>query len=872
MLYRFLGDSGTFVVKDPQRFKLYLPLTDAKGALLSAISPALAGDIKRDNDHFLTVPASIEDLRSNPLCRREFFLKIRGRVVRLSRPGSDRLEAGILYQRLTKKIGALRVEILNFIPADIPAEVMRVTVTNSGTEPVEITPTSFIPLFGRSEKNLRDHRHVSSLLNRVQLHTHGIVLVPSMAFDEKGHTLNQTRYYVLGYEEDTRAPVGQFPTLDCFLGSGDVFSPEAIYKDIPAVQKHYPEFDGKEACAALRFKTRTLPPGAAARFVLVMGIEDSEERIRRVFSRLDTLEKVSCAFEATTRYWQEYARGIEFDFKDKDFNNWLMWVKLQPTLRRLFGCSFLPHFDYGKGGRGWRDLWQDALALTLNDPARARTIITGSFKGVRLDGSNATIVTGDGSFIADRNRLSRVWMDHGVWPFITTQLYLHRTNELSLLFEELPYFRDHQLKRAQSVDKDFKQKDFLQRTTTGAIYRGTILEHLLIQNLVQFFNVGRHNIVRLENADWNDGLDMAAQKGESVAFSFMYCANLKGIAELLRQLEKKHPMLLLLKETVCLMDTLRRPVNYSDFRQKQHLVRRYLESVKTPDGSRVPVATGDVIADLEAKHRHMAAWLAKKEWLAQGFFNGYYDNNARRVEGKKAGRIQMMLASQVFSVMSGVASQPQILRIVRAAKTHLFDKTRGGFRLNTDFGRPCLELGRAFGFSYGDKENGAFFNHMNVMFAHALYRRGFIAEARKVFNSIFGMATSERAGIGPMIPEYFNAQGKGLYLYLTGSASWYVYTLAQEMLGIKFVFGELCLEPKLMSSQLSRRSLEATISLGAKRLRLIYEVKTRVPADRPLRIKKVVFRNKEISCSDRQCRVKVSSLTAAQNTIRIILQ
>jgi hypothetical protein len=231
-----------------------------------------------------------------------------------------------------------------------------------------------------------------------------------------------------------------------------------------------------------------------------------------------------------------------------------------------------------------------------------------------------------------------------------------------------------------------------------------------------------------------------------------------------------------------------------------------------------------------------------------------------------------VLEHVVDTVLYFEGDNDHAFRIVRAAKTHLFGKTRGGFRLNTDFGRPCLELGRAFGFSYGDKENGAFFNHMNVMFAHALYRRGFIAEARKVFNSIFGMATSERAGIGPMIPEYFNAQGKGLYLYLTGSASWYVYTLAQEMLGIKFVFGELCLDPKLMSSQLSRRSLAATISLGAKRLRLIYEVKTRVPADRPLRIKKVVFRNKEISCSDRQCRVKVSSLTAAQNTIRIILQ
>jgi len=41
-------------------------------------------------------------------------------------------------------------------------------------------------------------------------------------------------------------------------------------------------------------------------------------------------------------------------------------VAIQPTLRKIFGCSFLPDFDYGKGGRGWRDLWQDCLGLILS--------------------------------------------------------------------------------------------------------------------------------------------------------------------------------------------------------------------------------------------------------------------------------------------------------------------------------------------------------------------------------------------------------------------------------------------------------------------------------------------------------------------------
>ena len=68
---------------------------------------------------------------------------------------------------------------------------------------------------------------------------------------------------------------------------------------------------------------------------------------------------------------------------------------------------------------------------------------------------------------------------------------------------------------------------------------GSILEHILVENLVQFFNVGEHNLIRLENADWNDGLDMAFERGESVAFSSYYAHNLLSIADLLEDIVEK---------------------------------------------------------------------------------------------------------------------------------------------------------------------------------------------------------------------------------------------------------------------------------------------------------------------------------------------
>ena len=830
MIYRFIDDKGTFTVKDPHKYNLYFPLTDKDGELLSSISPNLGGDIKRDNDHFLTPPASIEDVRNNLFCRRDFFIKVGNEIIRLSYPHDDVVEAGFLYHKVTKQAHGLEIEVLNFIPFNTAVEVMRVRVTNKRGKETEITPTSFIPLFGRSEKNIRDHRHVSSLLNRVDLDRYGISLKPTMIFDEKGHIENRTNYFVFGCEDNGMAPAGQFPTIETFCGEGDLIFPGAIEKYVKPAAKKLPEFDGKEACAAFRFNRKKLKKGGKVEYILVMGIRDEKKDINKIFKGLNSPAKVVKSLEATKKYWQQYLSKLEFDFNDGDFNNWLLWVKMQPTFRKLFGNSFLPHYDYGKGGRGWRDIWQDALTLLLTEPEKARGLIFDSFRGVRLDGSNATVITKDGKFIADRNRISRVWMDHGIWPYLTTRLYIQKTGDTDFLLKEAEYFRDYQLKRAKAIDKDFNQKDLIQRDNSKRIYRGSILEHILVQNVVQFFNVGEHNIIRLENADWNDGLDMASDRGESVAFSFMYAHNLRDICVILEEIKKRRKSVKLLTEFLMLFDTLGTPVDYDDYKEKQKRLDGYLESCRAITGEAVEVDIDDLIDDLRKKADHLFAWLRKKEWIADaGFFNGYYDNKGRRVEGKvsRSGgtsphqreEVRMKLASQVFAIMSGCATDEQVRKIWVSIKKYLKDPELGGFRLGTDFRTVYMDLGRAFGFAYGDKENGAFFNHMNVMLANALYKRGFIKEGREVFNSIYKMSTSDAARTYPMIPEYFNNEGRGLYFYLTGSASWYIFTLIDEVLGVKFNFGKVALKPKLVPEDFHGGDIEVKYNLKGKAVR-----------------------------------------------------
>lgn len=155
-----------------------------------------------------------------------------------------------------------------------------------------------------------------------------------------------------------------------------------------------------------------------------MAIDSDRINVEAMMGKYGTSEAFDHLLE-TKAFWADKVNMVEFHTGDSDADQWMKWVTIQPVLRRLYGNSFLPYHDYGRGGRGWRDLWQDCLALLIMEPAEVRSLLFNNYAGVRIDGSNATIIGQQpGEFIADRNNIPRVWMDHGAWPFLTTMLYL----------------------------------------------------------------------------------------------------------------------------------------------------------------------------------------------------------------------------------------------------------------------------------------------------------------------------------------------------------------------------------------------------------------------------------------------------------------
>ncbi|MGL4338563.1 MAG: hypothetical protein ACRCST_16880, partial [Turicibacter sp.] len=202
--YKFIDTKGTFKLDhcDVNSY-LYFPLVNEAG-MMSAITPTLHGDIKLDQNTFVLPPVSSEDLH-NTNSSRNFWVNMKGhgawsatghsaiqKALKFNAQAeTGSVEGGLLWHQLTrenKEIG-IKAVTTSFVPAtDDTVELNKVTIKNIGNEALEFIPSVAVPLYCRSAGDIRDHRHVTSLLNRTVIKKDGIWVKPTMCFDERGHT------------------------------------------------------------------------------------------------------------------------------------------------------------------------------------------------------------------------------------------------------------------------------------------------------------------------------------------------------------------------------------------------------------------------------------------------------------------------------------------------------------------------------------------------------------------------------------------------------------------------------------------------------------------------------------------------------------
>ena len=385
--WNYIDELGTFRWASPQPVnELYFPICNEAG-MMSSVTPRLHGDAKTGQNSFLMLPVTMEDLH-NTRSARNFWIynetlgaysltgnSAKQAALRFTDGGHvQRFVTGAFLSHTLTSVdeeNGLKSEIVSFCPAeDDSVELMWVKITNSSGGDMEITPTAAIPIFGRSADNLRDHRHATSMMHRMTLYPWGVAVKPVMHHDERGHTPNRTSYFVLAVGGDGELPVGQFPTVQEFIGEGGTLDwPEAVVRNLPPYETAPNRRDGMEAVGAIRFAKTVLKPGESRDYLVILGVTDSEDTIPRCVERYGTSEKMRGALEKNAAFWRERVSAISFHSADRDFDRWMLWVALQPSLRKIFGCSFLPHCSFA-----------NELRKLFTQSAKKKKRLSGPFK------------------------------------------------------------------------------------------------------------------------------------------------------------------------------------------------------------------------------------------------------------------------------------------------------------------------------------------------------------------------------------------------------------------------------------------------------------------------------------------------------------
>jgi cellobiose phosphorylase len=752
----------------------YMPLFNLKG-LKSSISPFFAGDLKLDQHHYALEPTTEVDLY-HPTFSRNIVFQIDDQMYFLNgqtqKQQADEItyETDLLYQKVTRKNEIYEMITTSYIPTDETAELHEIILTNRSNQVQKIKVTTATPIYARSADNLRDHRHVTSLLNQIKVVENAILVDPTLSFDERGHTINHTTYSLLSTSPDLKV-AGYIPVLDDYMNGGSLHFPRGLNQLVQAGTTS----NGYEAIGAIAYQEKMLNPNETITLYMAIGIHSNQKEAVAVLNLLNQ-KSFHEGLNNAHQFFLNYVSKLAFSFESSETSNQLSWVVLQPMLRRYFGNSYLPHHDYGHGGRGWRDLWQDLLSLIMMNDASVKDLLLNNFQGVRIDGSNATII-GDkpGEFKADRNMITRVWSDHGAWPLLTTKMYIDETGDIEFLLLKQYYFKDqftHYTKKTR-IHTGY----YIEFSEHQEPYQGTILEHLLLQNLVGYHNIGKNGYTRLEDADWNDGLDMAHDLGETIAFTHMYASNLLTLSKLISSLQEHQ--IEVFEELLQL------------FKPKAN-IQNYFDSVKDFKGKYVFVDRDILSKELAMLAQERIEFLNKNAFK-ENVYQSYIDNDGKDPDHHGT----LSLTGQTMALLSQTPSLSQAKQVAKTTKDLLFEKEVGGYHLNSNYHQILTNMGRAYGFAYGHKENGAIFSHMVMMYAYGLYQYNLVSFGREALMTLLKRAQDKESKVPLGIPEYFTDRGIGKYLYLTGSAAWLLKLLRTEIFGIQFNQGELFLEPKL---------------------------------------------------------------------------
>jgi len=647
---------------------------------------------------------------------------------------------GLGYTVIKSEKDALEAEMLFFVPLGDTCEVQKVRLLNKGHKPKSIKLFSFVEwcLWNALDDMTNFQRNFST----GQVEVEGSVIYHKTEYRERR---NHYAFY------SASLPVSGFETdRETFLGMYNGFDhPDTVFDGKPQNSVAH----GWSPVASHCFDIE-LQPGEEKSIVFVLGyVENPDDekftapqvinktRAKAMTSRYDSAEKVIRSLAELRKYWDTQLSVLNVNHPDPRLSRMVnIWNPYQCMVTYNMSRS-ASYFESGIGrGMGFRDSNQDLVGYVhmIAEQSKQRLIDIAS---TQFDDGSAyhqyQPLTKRGNAEIGGN-----FNDDPLWLIFGVAAYIRETGNWSVLDEIVPFNND---------------------STNAA----SLFEHLNRSFRHVINHRGPHGLPLIGRADWNDCLNLNCFSNNPDE-SFQTTENQKGGKA----------------ESVFIAAMF---VLYGgDF------VKMALKRGET-----------QLAAEAQKHIDEMIRVINEYGWDGNWFLRAYdyYGNKIGSHENEEG---KIFIESQGMCIMAGIG-----LDDGRAAKTLKSVNERlaceyGIVLNNPAFTKYYIQMGEISSYPEGYKENAGVFCHNNpwIIISETLTGNG--DRAFDYYKRITPSYLEEISDLHRTEPYVYSQMvagkdafrpGEAKNSWLTGTASWCMYTVSQYILGIRPDFEGLRIDP-----------------------------------------------------------------------------
>jgi cellobiose phosphorylase len=618
---------------------------------------------------------------------------------------------GLSYTKISSEYSKIGTETTYFVPLGENLEIWRLAVTNNSKKRRSLSLFTYVEFCMWDAVNDMTDFQYNLNIAQTKFRNNAIYHVTNFHAHQDCYAWFWANRKVASYDGLRQAFIGPYRSES---------NPIAVERGRCAKELAV----GWAPFAGLHVKL-ALKPGEKKEVVFALGYGEKWGEEEKYFAKYKDGRAVDAELAKLKSYWDQSLDKYSVKTPDPAVNTMVnIWNQYQ--CRTTFNWSrSASYYESGIGrGMGFRDSNQDTLGFAHQIPGKVRQRL--------IDIASTQFPEGRAyhqySPLTKKGNTEGFGDDH-LWLVLAVANYIKETGDAAFLEQGVPF-------------------------NDGSA--ATMYDHLRKALDYSWMSVGWRDIPRIENADWNDCLNLRGPSGK--AASVMVGQMFVMMAGLMAELSER----------------VGRAGEAAGYRERAEEMKRRINE---------------------------SCW--DGEWYLRAI-----DDSGAPVGSVKNDEGKIWLESQSWAVLSGVADEERAKSCMDAVAEHL--ATKNGIVLFWPaYSVYHPELGYVSVFPKGLKENAAIFCHTNpwAMIAETMLGRG--EAAFRYYKAILPCASNDRADVHWTEPYVYSQMiagkehkdfGQAKNSWLTGTASWNFVAASQHILGVRPDFDGLVIDPCIPAS------------------------------------------------------------------------